>query len=177
MISELTHDAAFKVILLGDAGSGKSCIANRFHTDSFKSDMKALGVDFRVKVIKIEQKVIKIVLWDFGGEQRFRFLLSSYLKGVSGILYVFDVSNYSSLLHIDDWLLIVRKTLTNKIPIFLVGSKMDSPKREVSEKEGEKLAKERDLDGYFECSAKTGANIEKIFENLTKAMIKNSKLS
>jgi len=170
-------DFTFKIVIFGDAGCGKTTLCQRFLTDLFKSDSKmTIGVDFEVKIIEINEKKIKLQIWDFGGEERFRFLLPTYVRGAQGGLFLYDVSNYSSLAHIDDWLMVIKKEVQHTFPILAVGGKADLPDREVSAEEGINLAKSRDLDGFLECSAKTGENVELTFEALTKIMLQNSKL-
>ncbi len=135
-----------------------------------------IGVDFEVKTLEVEGKKVKLQIWDFGGEERFRFLLPSYVKGTTGALFMYDVSNYSSLAHIDDWFNVIRKGGMPAFPILVVGGKADLPDREVSSEEAIKISKSRNVDGFIECSAKTGENVEKIFFTLTKLMISNSDL-
>ena len=107
-------------------------------------------------------------------KERFKFLITSYIRGAEGALFICDITNYDSLTHFDDWLMIIRKELRveDQFPILLIGNKADlDDKREVSEKEGIIFAKSRDVDGFIECSAKTGENVEKIFRELAKMMI------
>ena len=169
-------DFTFKIVIFGDAGCGKTTLCQRFLTDLFKSDSKmTIGVDFEVKIIEINEKKIKLQIWDFGGEERFRFLLPTYVRGANGALFMYDVTNYSSLAHIDDWLLVIKKEVHHEFPILAVGGKADLEDREISSEEGINVAKSRDLDGFLECSAKTGENVELTFEALTKIMLQNSK--
>jgi len=127
-----------------------------------------IGVDFEVKSMDINAKKVKLQIWDFGGEERFRFLLPTYVRGANGALFMYDVTNYSSLAHIDDWLLVVRreiKTEQDTFPIIVVGGKADLiDDREVTGDEGINIARSRAVDGFIECSSKTGENIHKIFD-------------
>ncbi|HEC93692.1 MAG TPA: GTP-binding protein [Candidatus Atribacteria bacterium] len=171
-------DATFKLVIFGDAGSGKTTLTHRFLTNLFKSDSKmTIGVDFEVKNLEIEGKKVKLQIWDFGGEERFRFLLPTYVRGANGGLFMYDITNYSSLAHIDDWLLVIRKEIDIEFPIIVVGGKADLEEdREVSSEEGIKIAKSRNLAGFIECSAKTGENVEDVFIGITKLMLKNAGL-
>ncbi|MHA1273572.1 MAG: Rab family GTPase [Promethearchaeota archaeon] len=171
-------DATFKLVIFGDAGSGKTTLTHRFLTNLFKSDSKmTIGVDFEVKNLEVEGKKVKLQIWDFGGEERFRFLLPTYVRGANGGLFMYDITNYSSLAHIDDWLLVIRKEIDIEFPIIVVGGKADLEEdREVSSEEGIKIAKSRNLAGFIECSAKTGENVEDVFIGITKLMLKNAGL-
>jgi len=93
---------------------------------------------------------------------------------------MFDVTNYSSLAHIDDWLLVVRKEMKSEqdaFPIIAVGGKADLiDNREITGDEGLNIARSRGVDGFIECSSKTGENVEVTFDALTKLMIQRSNL-
>ncbi|MFW9785880.1 MAG: GTP-binding protein, partial [Candidatus Heimdallarchaeota archaeon] len=66
-------DASFKIVIFGDAGCGKTTLTQRFLTNRFISDSKmTIGVDFEVKSLEIDAKKVKLQIWDFGGEERFR---------------------------------------------------------------------------------------------------------
>ena len=173
------YDATFKVIIFGDAGCGKTTLAQRFLTNLFKSDSKmTIGIDFEVKSLEVEEKKVKLQIWDFGGEERFRFLLPSYVRGANGGLFMYDVSNYSSIAHIDDWLMILNKEAPEtQFPIIVVGGKADLVNdREVSSEEGINIAKSRGVDGFIECSSKSGENVDITFEAITKLMLRHSNI-
>ena len=172
------YDATFKIIIFGDAGCGKTTLTQRFLTNLFVSDSKmTIGVDFEVKSLEVDKQKVKLQIWDFGGEERFRFLLPTYVRGARGGLFLFDITNYSSIAHIDDWLGVIRKEIRAEdvFPIIVVGGKADlGENREVSAEEGIKIAKSRNVDGFIETSSKTGENVEKTFEALTSLMLGNS---
>ncbi len=172
------YDATFKIIIFGDAGCGKTTLTQRFLTNLFVSDSKmTIGVDFEVKSLEVDKQKVKLQIWDFGGEERFRFLLPTYVRGARGGLFLFDITNYSSIAHIDDWLSVIRKEIRAEdvFPIIVAGGKADlAENREVSAEEGIKIAKSRNVDGFIETSSKTGENVEKTFEALTRLMLNNS---
>ena len=172
------YDATYKIVIFGDAGCGKTTLTQRYLTNLFKSDSTmTIGVDFEVKSLEIDEKKVKLQIWDFGGEERFRFLLPTYVKGASGGLFMYDVTNYSSLAHIDDWLTIIKKEADALFPIVVAGGKGDlAEDREVSAEEGINISKSRDVDAFIECSSKTGENVEETFETLTRLMLQGTKL-
>lgn len=166
------YDAIFKVIIFGDAGSGKTTLLKRYMTNLFISDTQmTIGVDFEIKTLVIDKKIIKLQIWDFGGEERFRFLLPRYIRGAGGGIFMYDITNYSSLIHVDDWLSVVEETKED-FPIVLIGGKVDLEKeRQVSKKEGLEMCKSRKLKDFIECSSKTGRNVEVIFDTITRLML------
>jgi len=171
-------DAIFKICIFGDAGSGKTTLTKRFLTNKFISDTKTtIGVDLQVKTLNVDGLKTKLQIWDFGGEERFRFFLPRYIKGAHGGIFMYDITNSASISHIDDWLLVINES-NESLPIFLVGGKMDLDlSREVSFSAGEILADSRDLAGFIECSSKTGENIGPLFKNLCKTMIEGKENS
>jgi small GTP-binding protein len=176
--SELNYDATFKIVIFGDAGTGKTTLTQRFLTNLFVSDSKmTIGVDFEVKSLVVDENKVKLQIWDFGGEERFRFLLPTYVRGAKGGLFMYDITNYSSLAHIDDWLTVIRKEIKpeDTFPIIVVGGKADlNEYREVTAEDGIKIAKSRGVDGFIECSSKSGENVNESFDALTRLMLANS---
>jgi small GTP-binding protein len=169
------YDATFKIIIFGDEGCGKEAISQRFLTNLFVSDQTmTIGVDFEVKSLTVDGQKVKLQIWNFGGEERFRFLLPTYVRGARGGLFIYDTTNYSSIAHIDDWLSVIRKEIRAEdiFPIIVVGTKAHLVEnREVSSADGIKIAKSRNVNGFIEVSAETGENVEKTFEALTRLMI------
>ena len=172
------YDATFKIIIFGDAGCGKTTLTQRFLTDLFVSDQTmTIGVDFEVKSLTVDEQKVKLQIWDFGGEERFRFLLPTYVRGARGGLFLYDITNFSSIAHIDDWLSVIRKEIRAEdiFPIIVVGGQADLVEsREVSSAEGIKIAKSRNVNGFIETSSKSGENVEKTFEALTRLMLNDA---
>jgi len=173
------YDATFKIIIFGDAGCGKETLTQRFLTNLFVSDQTmTIGVDFEVKSLFVDGQKVKLQIWDFGGEERFRFLLPTYVRGARGGIFIYDITNYSSIAHIDDWLSVIKKEIRAEdiFPIIVVGNRAHLVNdREVSSADGIKIAKSRGVNGFIEVSAKTGENVEKAFQALTRLMLDDSK--
>ncbi|MFX1449123.1 MAG: Rab family GTPase, partial [Promethearchaeota archaeon] len=169
------YDATFKIIVFGDPGCEKTQLTQRFLTNLFLADQTmTIGVDFEVKSLIVDGQKVKLQIWDFAGEERFRFLLPTYVRGARGGLFIYDITNYSSLAHIDDWLSIIRKEIRaeDRFPIIVVGTKAHLvDQREVSSTDGIRIAKSRGVNGFIEVSAKTGENVEEAFEALTRLML------
>lgn len=174
-----SYDATFKIVIFGDPKVGKKTLAQRFLTYLFVSDQTmSIGVDFEVKNLSVDGQKVKLQIWDFGGEERFRFLLPTYVRGARGGLFLYDMTNYSTIAHIDDWLSVIRREIRAEdiFPIIVVGNKSDLVEnREVSSADGIKIAKSSGVNGFIECSFKTGENVEKVFEALTRLMLNESR--
>jgi len=170
------YDSTFKIFLLGDAGCGKTTLTQRFLTNLFISDVldqtMTIGVNFEVKSLSVDDRRIFLQIWEFGDEERFKFLLPPYIRSARGVLFLYDITNYSSIAHIDDWLSYIKKGTDYIFPIILIGCKADLVEnREVSAADAIKIAKSRNLNGFIETSSKTGENVEKAFRALSRLML------
>jgi small GTP-binding protein len=158
--------------MLGDASVGKTSLTIRYISGFFREDLRlTIGVDFYSKTINFKGIKVKLQIWDFGGEERFRFLLSQYSKGANGAFFLYDITNHSSLEHLPDWTQVIREYAGN-IPIMLIGSKVDLHEfRAVSRDDGILAAKKYNLASFVELSSKTGENVEKAFEVMTEILL------
>jgi len=169
------YDAIFKIVIFGEAGTGKVELTQRLLTNLYVTDSKmTIGVDYETKSLNIDDIRVRLQIWDFGGEELFRFLLPTYLRGARGGMFVYDITNYSTIAHIDDWLTVIKKEIRAEdiFPILVVGNRAHlADQREVPAEDAIKIAKSRSLDGFIECSAKTGENVEEAFIALTRLLL------
>jgi len=165
------YDYTWKIMMLGDAAVGKTSLTLRFISGFFLDDLKlTIGVDFYSKTTTHKEKKVKLQIWDFGGEQRFRFLLHQYCKGANAAFFLYDITNRLSLDHLPDWTQIIREH-AGDIPIMLIGSKVDLKEfRAVTREEGILAAKKYNLSTFIELSSKTGQNVEKSFDVITEIL-------
>jgi small GTP-binding protein len=175
----MEFDRVAKIVIFGDSQTGKTTLTHRFLTNMFKEDIQmTLGVDFLLKALEVSGENIKLQIWDFAGEERFRFLFPSYIRGASGAIFMYDVTNYSSLAHVDDWFEIIEKEITYDLPIIFVGGKIDLMHlKEVSTRKAMETAITKNADGFIECSSKTGENVHKIFNLLTRLILAKDKIT
>lgn len=168
--TQLERDFTFKIIVFGDANVGKTTLTRRLKFNRFKGNLrKTIGVDFLTKTFFVDSLSITLQVWDFSGEDRFRDLFSMWLIGASGGVLMYDITNYDSLTHIDNWLEIVYKNYKHEdFPITLVGGKSDlTGQRQVFKEVGMEVAKRKGF-SFSECSSKTGNNVFELFQQLTE---------
>ncbi|HMF31335.1 MAG TPA: Rab family GTPase [Candidatus Lokiarchaeia archaeon] len=169
---------AFKLIIFGDGGVGKTTLVHRYITGGFSEGTQmTIGVDFAVKSIQVGGESVDLQIWDFGGEDRFRFILPAYATGAKGGIFMYDITRPPTFLHVDDWMEVLAER-TKDIPIIFVGTKADlETERGVPRETVAAAAKKYRVSVMFEVSSKTGYNVESAFETISKIMIKNTVLA
>ncbi|XP_046887604.1 ras-related protein Rab-26 [Hypomesus transpacificus] len=166
------YDVAFKVMLVGDSGVGKTCLLVRFKDGAFLagSFISTVGIDFRNKVLNIDTLKVKLQIWDTAGQERFRSVTHAYYRDAHALLLLYDVTNKASFDNIQAWLTEIHEYTQQDVVLMLLGNKADSTHdRVVKREEGEKLAKEFGVP-FMETSAKSGLNVELAFTAVAKEL-------
>jgi DnaJ family protein C protein 27 len=163
-----------KVLSMGDAAAGKSCLIKRYCEERFVSKyISTIGIDYGVKPTRLNGFDLRVNFWDMSGSDAFFEVRNEFYKESSGAILVYDVSNRASFDSLPSWLAEARKFgAPSAMPIVLVGNKCDK-RRVVQESEGIAFAEENQLVGHYDGSASSGANVLDLFENLFKAIIQN----
>ncbi|MFW9865287.1 MAG: GTP-binding protein [Candidatus Thorarchaeota archaeon] len=168
------YDAILKLVIFGYVGCGKTSLRKRFMTNVFDANCRGtIGVDFQTKDCEFDGLDLKLMIWDFAGEERFKYMFPQYLKGAMGGILMYDIADYMSFSRIGDWLSLIKEA-NQRFPIILLGGKLDlEDLRKISRKDAINTAKSMGLNGFIECSSKTGENVVEAFEALTRIMLKN----
>merc|ERR1711896_11775 len=120
------YDFLFKLLLIGDSGVGKSCLLLRFADDTYtETYISTIGVDFKIRTVEMEGKVIKLQIWDTAGQERFRTITTSYFRGAQGILLVYDVTDRGSFNSIRNWVGQIQQHADVHVNKILIGNKCD----------------------------------------------------
>ncbi|XP_062994851.1 ras-related protein Rab-2B isoform X2 [Elgaria multicarinata webbii] len=153
------------------AGVGKSCLLLQFTDKRFTPihDL-TIGVEFGSRMVTIENKKIKLQIWDTAGQESFRSITRSYYRGAAGALLVYDITRRETFNHLYSWLEDARQHSSSHMVIMLIGNKSDlESRRAVQKEEAEAFAQEHGM-VFMETSAKTAANVEEAFLNTAKVI-------
>jgi len=172
MINDNEYDLKFKIMILGESMVGKTSLINRYTLDVFGGKyLCTVGIDFQKKIIEMNGKKILLQIWDTAGQERFRNINKSYFQQSNAFILAYDMTNTDSFDQISYWIKEVCEKTDDRIKSILVATKVDlEDNREVSTEDGEKLAKEHNLE-FFETSAKDNINIKEAFENLVSQIL------
>ena len=156
----------FKLIVVGDQNTGKSCILNRFANEIFEENYQAtIGLDFLNKIVNINGQEVHLTLYDTAGQEKFRSLIPMYIREAQIILLIYDITSKESFESIPKWFSDILNVKNDEAIFALVGNKIDlNDKRVVSFEEGKKLANEKNII-FEEVSAKDGQNFNELFSD------------
>jgi small GTP-binding protein len=169
-----------KILLCGPAAVGKTSLIQRFIKSKFASDYKlTVGVDILTKEVQYApDKIATLSIWDIGGQERFSFIRTTFYKGASGALLVFDLSRGATWESIQNWRAEV-KQFAGDIPFVLIGNKCDlvAEVGEVIDRDECRNYAESEGSIYIETSAKDGTRVDDAFLELTRLIIARSEKS
>ncbi|MFX0080785.1 MAG: Rab family GTPase [Candidatus Hodarchaeota archaeon] len=163
----------FKVVIVGDGGIGKSTMVQRLITGLFISQKITIGTDLATFDIEVNNSTsVRLQIWDFAGERRFRIFLPNYARGAVGCLLCYDITRRTSFESLEEWYDIVYNNTLNSVFI-LVGEKLDLAdiRRSIDIEQAEEFKEKYKISHFFETSSKSGENNKKIFETLTRLIL------
>ena len=169
------YDLSFKLIFIGDSSVGKSCLTTKAVKNNFEEYYQAtVGFEFLTFNMKVNDKVIKLQIWDTCGQEIYKSLISNFYRNSSLAVLVYAIDNKESFTHVENWLNDLKSQANEDVRIFLVGNKADlEENRKVSKAEGEKYKTENNLDMFMETSAKTGYNAKNVLIEAAKVLYKD----
>lgn len=161
----------FKYIIIGDSGVGKSCLLLQFTDKRFEASHDlTIGVEFGARLMTVDDKPVKLQVWDTAGQESFRSITRSYYRGSAGALLVYDITRRETFDHLQSWLEDCKENANMNLTILLIGNKNDlNEKRQVSTEEGKAWAAKNNL-MFIETSAKTAHNVEEAFLQTGRAI-------
>ena len=159
------YDVSFKIIVIGDSGVGKSCLTNKATRNIFEDNYHAtVGFEFFTFNLKINDKIVKLQIWDTCGQELYRSLISNFYRNTSLAILVYSVTSEISFQNVDMWLKELRTNAAPDVKVILIGNKIDLvDERVISKEQGEIFSKKNKINKFVEASAKNGINTQSTF--------------
>jgi len=170
-VTTLADNAAylFKIVFLGEGAVGKTSLVGRFVYNSFEGDYLAtIGTDIHLKMVQVDDTMVKLVIWDIAGQDNFAQLRRAYYQNASGAFFVFDTSRPETIARVDDWLNALY-TVTGEIPLVMLENKVDL-ERAVSQEQKDNISKKYGVK-IIPTSAKEDTNVEDAFQEMTRKIL------
>ena len=166
------YELTFKIIVVGDSGVGKSCLTMRGTKNQFEEYYSpTVGFEFFTFNIRINDKNIKLQIWDTCGQEAYRSLITSFYRNSSLAILVYSIDNKNSYTNIENWLNEIKSQANPEIKIFLIGNKTDlENKRVISTSVAKEFSKDHGFAYFIETSAKNGFNSKEVFVRAAKEL-------
>ena len=164
-----------KLVLLGDAGVGKTALANQWLDieDPLKTSA-TVGASFKKQYADIDGKDYCLNIWDTAGDERYQSTIPIYCRDAAAALIVFDLTRKTTFENVTRWMALVTE-ISGDIPFVLCGNKNDlDDKREITEENINDFVKEKNIE-YYETSALTGYMVNEAFSALAMSAVNFSK--
>ncbi|KAI6241772.1 Ras-related protein Rab-21 [Aphelenchoides fujianensis] len=173
-MSASSSATAFKIVLLGEGAVGKSSLLMRYVEDKFVENREStIQAAFAAKKLHVDGHEIELSIWDTAGQEKFHSLGPIYYRGSNGALLIYDLTDAHSFQRVRNWVTELKRMLGDSCSLFIVANKLDlERKRNVPRDEAESYARSVDA-AFAECSAKENVGVTKVFEDLTRIMLKN----
>lgn len=163
-----------KVLIIGNTGVGKSSLLLRFSENVFNIlPTTTIGIDFKMRIIEVDGRRVKLQIWDTAGQERFKTITQSYYKGAHAIIVVYDITDRESFQTLDGWFEQLKQHARENVVYILVGNKADLQGRQITYEEGEAYAEELGI-LFFETSAKTDVGVTDVFYTLARQKVKTT---
>jgi small GTP-binding protein len=164
----------YKVCVIGDGGVGKSSAVRRFSEGIFREEYQVtVGVQHSTQTINFNgpegPTEVKVIVWDLGGQDKFKFVRPMFYRSATGIVLMFDVTNRESFEALPRWIKEAEDGIGKSVPMVLAANKFDLPDHQVSLDEIQEYAREIGA-GSVVMSVKTGDNVHNMFKMLGSAV-------
>jgi GTPase KRas protein len=161
--------AAYKVVIIGENGVGKSCLTIQLVSNRFIPEYDPTLEDSYRKRFSVDDESQILDVFDTSGAEDYSSIREQYMKIADGFICVYSISNESTFEEVDRFFEIASALKRRKnVPFVIIGNKCDlDGEREVSKARGEDKAKRLKC-SFFECSAKEDVNVTVAFAQLIR---------
>jgi len=167
----------FKVIIIGDSGVGKSSLLKRAVQNRFDENYQAtIGFEFLLMHFNVNNLKIKLQIWDTCGQELYKSLVQGFYRNTSLAIILYDVHRKETFKNAEKWVKDIKDNSDKKIPIFIVGNKIDLDKK-VTTEEGKIFSTSNRAIYFTEASAKTGQQCNEIFIEAAKYLYSTYNIS
>ena len=168
-------DITLKILLIGDSYVGKTSLLLQYiERECPENHMATIGVEFRDKIIQIDNKKVKLQVWDTSGQERYRSITKNFYRNADGVMFVCDVTKEKTFDNIKNWLIDSEQNANNSnFKKILVGNKIDlKEERAIDTQQLQNFANKKEMN-FYETSAKDGTNVDHIFTELAKLILED----
>eukprot|EP00697_Spironema_sp_BW2_P007141 gnl/Spiro4/21353_TR10431_c0_g1_i1.p2 gnl/Spiro4/21353_TR10431_c0_g1~~gnl/Spiro4/21353_TR10431_c0_g1_i1.p2 ORF type:complete len:215 (+),score=50.34 gnl/Spiro4/21353_TR10431_c0_g1_i1:48-647(+) len=162
-----------KVVLLGDAGVGKSSLVLRFVTNSFRQYAEStIGASFMSKTLVVDDTAIKYQIWDTAGQEKYHSLAPMYYRGAAAAIVVYDTTKRESFNTLKTWVKELKQNGPPNIVLAIAGNKCDlADQKEVDTDVARAYASEIGAI-FLETSAKVDTGVGDLFVSISRVLPK-----
>ena len=168
----------FRVVLLGEAKVGKTSLLRRYTENTFDEEYKqTIGTTFASTDVKItddegSNRVVRLVIWDMGGQATYKELRRQYMKGASAAIIVYDVTKPESFMAMNTWYESFREICPNAMAI-ICANKIDLQDKRMVPVEPGQMLRDWFQAAYYETSAKTGDKVNEVFTRVAEEVFRS----
>ena len=141
--------------------------------DDFKLEHQVtIGVEFGSFVIKLDEKITKLQIWDTAGQESFRSITRIFYRGAHIVFLCYDITREDTFNNVIQWLGEIKAHASAEVLVYLIGNKFDCDdgERQVDKQVALDFCRANKIEKFFETSAKTGKNVEEVFSLAAKEM-------
>jgi Ras-related protein Rab-1A len=167
------YDYLFKLLLVGNYGTGKTSLIIKYVDGTFEpKDMATIGVDFKMRTLDCNGKRVKLQIWDTAGQERFKTITASYFRGAHGIFVAYDITKNESFNEVKShWYEEAARLGSSEVSIVLLGNKSDlEGRRAVNYNLAKQFADEKKIP-FLETSSLDSSNVTEAFSTMVQQIL------
>ena len=169
----------FRIVLLGEAGVGKTSLVRRYTENVFDDEYKqTIGTTFATKDIDVTGsdstvRKVRLNVWDMGGQSTYRELRRQFMKGASGAIVVYDVTRPETFMAMNNWFESFKEVCPDS-PVLISANKVDLLDKRMVPQEPGMMLRDWFQAEYFETSAKTGDAVDNVFTRIAEVVLEKA---